>query len=152
MVKAIIKHPKFEMLRPQAIKGSPLFASDLHNKPISCWSISIPEFAGRRRIMTYKWWKPLLSILILRCWGLRHLTDHLFFLHQMFILNQSVVDPCQFLNPRNCPPQAPKMYVYAYIVHFEPTRGEGGHPITIGGGVRQQLMRGVRGIVVDVSI
>ena len=26
------------------------------------------------------------------------------------------------------------MYVYAYIVHFEPTRGEGGHPITIGGG------------------
>ena len=36
----------------------------------------------------------------------------------MFIINQSVVDPCQFLNPRNCPPQAPKMYVYAYIVHF----------------------------------
>ena len=82
MVKAIIKHPKFEILRPQAITGSLFVASD-------------------------------------------------------FIINQSVVDPCQFINPRNCPPQAPKMYVYAYIVHFEPTRGEGGHPITIGwGGVR----------------
>ena len=49
-------------------------------------------------------------------------------------MNQSLFDTYQFLNPRNCPPQAPKMYVYAYIVHFEPARGEGGHPITIGGG------------------
>ena len=59
--------------------------------------------------MTYKWWKPLLCILNLR-----------FVLPQtlIFIISQSVVDPCQFLNPRNCPPQAPKMYVYAYIVHF----------------------------------
>ena len=61
------------------------------------------------------------------------------FASYLFIRNQSVVDPCQFLNPRNWPPQAPNMYVYAYIVQFEPTRGEGGHPITIGGGVRQQL-------------
>ena len=45
------------------------------------------------------------------------------------------------------------MYVYAYIVHFEPTRGEGGHPITfVWGGVSQQLVGGVQGILVDVSI
>ena len=63
----------------------------------------------------------------------------------------SCFDPCQFRNPRNCPPQAPNMYVYAYIVHFEPTRGEGGHPIIIGG-ASVNNWGGVRGIVVDVSI
>ena len=96
MVKATTTHPKFEILRPQALKGSLL-------------------------------------------------------LHQMFIINQSVVDPYQFLNPRNCLPQAPNMYVYAYIVHFwtHQRRGRasdnnwGRRPITItigrGGGLGELL-------------
>ena len=39
------------------------------------------------------------------------------------------------------------MYVYAYIVHFEPARGEGGHPITMGGA--SDINWGVWGIEVD---
>ena len=72
------------------------------------------------------------NIEILRASGTKGITC----LHQTFIINQSVFDQCQFLNPRNCPPQAPNIYVYAYLVHFEPTRGEGRHPITIGWGGR----------------
>ena len=43
------KHPQFETLRPQALKGS-LLHQICVMKPIDFGSIQIPDFAGRRRI------------------------------------------------------------------------------------------------------